>query len=73
VGNNTKLMKSIQMEMIMLTKYECLGCALCSIFFVMLTVVAMSWHMIFVAIAFTFCAMLCAFLPLILETWEDDA
>lgn len=57
----------------MLTKYECLGCALCAIFFVMMTVVAMYWHMIFIAILFSFCAMLSAFLPLILEEWEDNA
>lgn len=66
-----KLMKSIQKEINMLTKYECLIYAVLSFYSIILTVVALMFGQVIVAILFSICAFIMAFVPMIIDTLQD--
>lgn len=55
----------------MLTKYECLIYAVLSFYSIILTIVALMFGQVIVAILFSICAFIMAFVPMIVDTLQD--
>ena len=55
----------------MLTKYECLKYAVLSFYSIILTVVALMFGQVIVAILFSVCAIVMAYVPMVIDTLQD--
>jgi hypothetical protein len=65
------LMKSFEMEIKMLTKNECLIYAVLSFYSIILTIAALMIGQVIVAILFSICAIIMAYVPMVIDTLQD--
>lgn len=64
-------MKSFGMEIKMLTKNECLIYAVLSFYSIILTIAALMIGQVIVAILFSICAIIMAYVPMVIDTLQD--
>lgn len=55
----------------MLSKHECLIYAVLSFYFIILTIAALMFGQVIVAILFSICAIIMAYVPMIVDTLQD--
>ena len=55
----------------MLSKHECLMYAVLSFYSIILTVVALMFGQVIVAILFLICAIIMAYVPMVIDTLQD--